>query len=74
MEQGNEGDGIVLFQYRQIECDIPDTVLTIGQITPDQLINIGKNNILTLIITTNKYIIIMNNYQIILIPNNYNNI
>ena len=74
MEQGNEGDGIVLFQYRQIEWDIPDTVLTIGQITPDQLINIGKNNILTLIITTNKYIIIMNNYQIILIPNNYNNI
>lgn len=46
MEQGNEGDGIVLFQYRQIDCDLPDNVLTIGQITPDQLIDIGKKYII----------------------------
>ena len=57
MEQGNEGDGIVLFQYRQIDCDLPDSVLTIGQITPDQLIDIGNN--IQLIDTSNNY----NNYN-----------
>lgn len=56
MEQGNEGDGIVLFQYRQIDCDIPDTISSIGQITPDQLIDIVTKS-LNLIIQDddNKY-------------------
>jgi hypothetical protein len=56
MEQGNEGDGIVLFQYRQIDCDIPDSISSIGQITPDQLIDIVTKS-LNLIIQDddNKY-------------------
>jgi len=56
MEQGNEGDSIVLFQYRQIDCNIPDSITTIGQITPDQLIDIVTKS-LNLIIQDddNKY-------------------
>ena len=40
MEKGNEGDEIIFLSLRQIECAIPDTVVKVGQITADLLVEI----------------------------------
>lgn len=40
MEQGNEGDAITLLALRQIDCPIPDDVLSVGQLTPDLIVDV----------------------------------
>ena len=40
MDKGNEGDAIILFAFRQIECGIPDELEAIGQILPELLVEI----------------------------------
>lgn len=40
MENGNEGDEIILLSLRQINCPIPDSILTVGDITADLFVEI----------------------------------
>ncbi len=40
MEEGNEGDVIIFLALRQIECNIPSEIRSIGQLTPDLLIEV----------------------------------
>ncbi|RYG94298.1 hypothetical protein EON65_57720 [archaeon] len=40
MEQGNEGDEILLLSCRQIGCNIPDKVMKVGELTPEMLVEI----------------------------------
>lgn len=40
MEKGNEGDEILLLSLKQIGCNIPKELQTIGQFTPELLIHI----------------------------------
>jgi hypothetical protein len=40
MQQGNEGDEIILFSFRQIECSIPEDLTSVGLITADLLCDI----------------------------------
>jgi len=39
-EKGNEGDEIIIFSLRQIDCDIPKEIQCVGQLTPELLIHI----------------------------------
>ena len=44
MEQGNEGDEIMIFSFRQIGCEIPQNILKVNQINAELLISIiGKS-------------------------------
>ena len=40
MEQGNEGDEIILISLRQIDCNIPPEVSKIAQIQAEILVDI----------------------------------
>jgi hypothetical protein len=40
MEQGNEGDEILFFSYRQLGCEIPANIVKAGQVTAELLIEI----------------------------------
>lgn len=40
MEQGNEGDEILLLSYRQLGCEIPANIVKVGQISAEMLIEI----------------------------------
>lgn len=40
MEQGNEGDEIIFISCRQIGCNIPESMLRVGELSPEQLIDI----------------------------------
>ncbi len=37
---GNEGDEILLLALRQIECAIPDSVVSINELTAEMLVEI----------------------------------
>lgn len=40
MEQGNEGDEIIMFSCRQIGCEIPNEIQRVNQLTAESLIHI----------------------------------
>ncbi len=45
MEQGNEGDEIILISLRQIDCSIPPDVVKISQIQAEILIDIVSKSL-----------------------------
>lgn len=46
MEQGNEGDEIILLAFRQIGCTLSNEVNSVGQLTADMLIEIVARSLL----------------------------
>jgi hypothetical protein len=40
MEKGNEGDEIILFAFRQIDCPIPPTINSVSQLSVDLIIEV----------------------------------
>lgn len=40
MEQGNEGDAIILLALRQIDCQFSESIDSVGKLTPDAIIEI----------------------------------
>ncbi len=40
METGNEGDEIILIALRQIEVPLDDKIVSVGQLTPDLIVEI----------------------------------
>ena len=40
MENGNEGDEIILLSLRQIDCPIPDGLTKVGEFHPDLLVEV----------------------------------
>lgn len=40
MENGNEGDEIILLALRQIESPINESINSVGQLTPDHIVDI----------------------------------
>ena len=40
MDQGNEGDAIILLALRQIDAPIGDEITSVGQLTPELIVDI----------------------------------
>lgn len=40
MESGNEGDEIILLALRSLECKIPDDIKTVGELTPEIIVEV----------------------------------
>ena len=45
MDEGNEGDAIIFYSLKHIECNIPENVTSISQINPDLLVEIVNKSL-----------------------------
>ncbi len=45
MEQGNEGDNIILLAFRQIGCQIPDDINAMGPLSTDLIVEIFSRSV-----------------------------
>lgn len=46
MEQGNEGDAIILLAFRQIDCQITEDVQSVSQLSPELIVEIVARSLL----------------------------